>query len=389
MNKAIVVQNLSKKFKIPKIKKENFREHFFSLFEKNEYFYLNVLKNLSFEVKEGEFFGIIGRNGSGKSTLLKILAGIYYADVGDVLIKGKITPFLELGVGFNGELSAMENVFLNASVLGMSEKSIRKKYSEIVEFAELKPFMSQKLKNFSSGMQVRLAFSIAIQSDADIYFMDEVLAVGDIDFQAKCFEKFKELKSIGKTIVFVSHDLSGMRKFADRVLYLEEGKIKSLGSPDDVLEEYVSDHSFFVKKNSDEKFPTNSVEFLSFDLSLKNQILKCSSDKTFSLSITCESKINYANPVLGFIIHNQEGIEVFATNSNISSNTVSPLKVGKNVYTINFKNLNLLSGQYFLTIAISDKHCFKDFAWRDKAVSFVVKNQFSGFGVCNIEHEFK
>jgi ABC-type polysaccharide/polyol phosphate transport system ATPase subunit len=385
--RLIEVKKLSKRFKVPKIKKDSFREFLFSGFKKNEYFTLDVLRNLNFCIEEGEFFGIVGKNGSGKSTLLKVLAGVYSADFGDVLIKGKIAPFLELGVGFNGELSAKENVFLSAAILGMSKKKILEKYSEIVEFAELNDFMEQKLKNFSSGMQLRLAFSIASQSDADIYLMDEVLAVGDIGFQAKCFEKFRELKNAGKTIVFVSHDLDSMRKFADRVLYLEKGNVKYFGKTENVLSKYISDNSFF-KEDLHEKNPTNSVELVDLKPSFLNDTLDLNKEKNFSLKLTFNSKINYNNPVLGFILINQSGEKVFANNSLINREKLSPLIIGENFYNIDFKNLNLSEGKYYLTLALSDENCFKDFFWKDKSLEFFVKNSGLGFGIVYFEHRF-
>lgn len=197
-----------------------------------------VLKDIDLNVYPGEFLGIMGRNGSGKSTLLKILAGIYTPTSGSVKVKGKMVPFLELGVGFNPELSGRENVFLNGIILGMRKEFLKKKYDEIVAFAELEKFMDMPLKNYSSGMQVRLAFSIAIMADADVYILDEVLAVGDIAFQKKCFDIFRSYKEQKKTIILVTHSSGSVRDFCDRAVFLKDGILQIDGSVEEVIHAY-------------------------------------------------------------------------------------------------------------------------------------------------------
>ena len=190
-----------------------------------------ALKDISFEVKKGEFFGIVGRNGSGKSTLLKTIAGVYTPNKGVIKINGNLTPFIELGVGFNPELSGKDNVYLNGALLGFTRKQMDTMYNDIVEFAELEEFMDMKLKNYSSGMQVRLAFSVAIRAETDILLIDEVLAVGDAAFQKKCFDYFTKLKEDNKTVIFVTHDMASVEKFCDRVLVINKSEFLSIGSP--------------------------------------------------------------------------------------------------------------------------------------------------------------
>jgi ABC-2 type transport system ATP-binding protein len=197
-----------------------------------------VLRDIDLEVYKGEFLGIMGRNGSGKSTLLKILAGIYEPTSGSVNVTGSVVPFLELGVGFNAQLSGRENVFLNGIILGMSRDLLKEKYDEIVAFAELEKFMDMPLKNYSSGMQVRLAFSIAIMADADIYILDEVLAVGDVEFQKKCFDVFKNYKERKKTVILVTHASSSVRDFCDRAVFLKDGVFQNQGSVEEVIQAY-------------------------------------------------------------------------------------------------------------------------------------------------------
>lgn len=244
MNKdiAIQVENLSKTFKIPHEKISSLRGAFVGAFRKKTFEKFQALDDVSFEVNKGEFFGIIGRNGSGKSTLLKILAGIYQPDHGKVYIDGLISPFLELGIGFNPELSGRDNVYLNATVLGMTKKQIDEKLNDIVAFSELERFIDQKLNRYSSGMQVRLAFSVAIHANREILLMDEVLAVGDINFQKKCYDYFIQVKG-RKTILFVSHDLESMQKFCDRALLLQNGKIMKIGKTEEVIAEYMRENS--------------------------------------------------------------------------------------------------------------------------------------------------
>jgi ABC-type polysaccharide/polyol phosphate transport system ATPase subunit len=236
-NIAIEVKNVSKTFKIPHEKIRSLRGAFVNLLKKKTYEEFEALKDVSFEVKKGEFFGIIGKNGSGKSTLLKILAGIYPLDKGKMHIDGRISPFLELGIGFNPELSGRDNIYLNAIVLGMTRKQVDKKFDEIVAFSELEKFIDQKLSHYSSGMEVRLAFSVAIHANREILLMDEVLAVGDINFQKKCFDYFMEIKG-KKTVLFVSHDLENMRKFCDRSMLIMNGKIEYVGDTADAVGKY-------------------------------------------------------------------------------------------------------------------------------------------------------
>ena len=237
---VIQVKNLSKSFIIPHQRHDSLVEylsHPGRIFKPSgEKF--TVLKDIDLDVYPGDFLGIMGRNGSGKSTLLKILAGIYSPTSGSVKVKGKMVPFLELGVGFNSELSGRENVFLNGIILGLSRSFLNEKYNEIVKFAELEKFMDMPLKNYSSGMQVRLAFSIAIMADADIYILDEVLAVGDVAFQEKCFDIFREYKKRKKTIILVTHSSASVKDFCNRAAFLKDGKLHFYDSIDGVIKAY-------------------------------------------------------------------------------------------------------------------------------------------------------
>lgn len=235
---AISVKNLHKSFRLPTERAWGLKQAIFNRLKGIKgYKEQKVLNGISFNVKKGEFLGIVGRNGSGKSTLLKTLAKIYFPEKGSVEINGTLIPFIELGVGFNPELSGRENIYLNGALLGFSNKEIDTMYDEIVDFAELRDFMDQKLKNYSSGMQVRLAFSIAIRAQGDILLLDEVLAVGDAAFQQKCNDYFASLHG-NQTVILVTHSMENVIKYCDRAILIEQGKIALDGDPKKVAKAY-------------------------------------------------------------------------------------------------------------------------------------------------------
>ena len=235
---AVVARSVSKTFRVPEDRRNTLKERVLHPRRRIRYHEFRALNEVSFEIKAGEFFGIAGRNGSGKSTMLKCLAGIYQAD-GDIWRRGRLSTLIELGVGFNPEMAARENVVMNGIMLGLSPREARKRYESVIEFAELQEFKDLKLKNYSSGMHVRLAFSVAVQVDADILMVDEVLAVGDAAFQQKCFDVFNDLRDRGRTIVFVTHDMGAMQRFCHRALLLERGDPVYLGEPHEVADRYL------------------------------------------------------------------------------------------------------------------------------------------------------
>ena len=235
---AVEVRGLSKTFHMPKVQAHTLKERALHPFRFNDYDELHALRDVSFDVQTGEFFGIVGRNGSGKSTLLKCLAGIYQLSAGELQVRGRLSPFLELGVGFNPDLTARDNVIINAIMLGLTRKQARERFDRIIAFAGLEEFVDLKLKNYSSGMHVRLAFSVAIQVDAEILLIDEVLAVGDSAFQQKCWDEFHRLKDEGKTILLVTHDMGAAERLCDRAILMERGRIVSHDTPDRVSRDY-------------------------------------------------------------------------------------------------------------------------------------------------------
>ena len=261
---AVKVDHVSKYFKLPTEATNSLRTALVNRFKGIKgYKEQHVLKDISFEVEKGDFFGILGRNGSGKSTLLKIISEIYVPEKGTVTIDGKLVSFIELGVGFNPELTGRENVYMNGAMLGFSTAEIDAMYDDIVDFAELHEFMNQKLKNYSSGMQVRLAFSVAIKAQGDILILDEVLAVGDEAFQRKCNDYFQERKKSGKTTILVTHDMGAVKKYCNKAVLIENGLVKAIGDPFDVSDQYSFDNlesNSHHNGNEDEGIVTSEVE---------------------------------------------------------------------------------------------------------------------------------
>jgi ABC-2 type transport system ATP-binding protein len=236
---AIQVEGLHKSFRIPTHRVDSFKERLVRPFAARDYRELQALKGISFEVRKGEFFGIVGRNGSGKSTLLKLLASIYRPDAGRIRMAGRLAPFIELGVGFNPELTARENIVLNGVMMGLTPGETRRRLDAVIEFAELEEFAELKLKNYSSGMLVRLAFSVMMEADADVLLIDEVLAVGDAAFQQKCADAFHAMKARGKTIVLVTHEMASVEEYCHRAMLIDDGHIRQLGDPTETGREYL------------------------------------------------------------------------------------------------------------------------------------------------------
>jgi len=234
----IALEGVNKIFRLPHDRKTTLRQRFVSLLQKQTYEELYALRDINLKVNNGEFLGIIGKNGAGKSTLLQLIARVLEPTSGTISVNGNIAPFLELGIGFQGDLTVKDNIFLYGALLGMSRREIEEKYDWIIDFSGLERFVDAKLKNLSSGMQVRLGFSITVSVESPILLVDEVLAVGDIDFQQKCYDSFENFKKDGRTILFVSHDLDAVERFCDRVILLENGIIKNIGNPMDILDSY-------------------------------------------------------------------------------------------------------------------------------------------------------
>ena len=364
---AIRVENVSKTFRLPHERKNSIKGAFINLFRKTTYEKQEALKDVSFEIKKGEFFGIVGRNGSGKSTLLKLIAGIYTPTNGNIHVSGSLTPFIELGVGFNPELTGRENVFLNGALFGLSRKEMGKLYDDIVEFAELEKFMDQKLKNYSSGMQVRLAFSIAIRTRSEILILDEVLAVGDLDFQKKCYSYFYDLKKQGRSIVLVSHDMSAIRKFCSRCILVNNGVVEAEGEPDEIAlmyedfnlraaEKRLSFQSGAVtkkKKQGNQKAIIAQVETFNCSSGLLQNTFN--PEDKIGVRIKFESNAEIPPPAVGFIFQNESDLTVFATNNQILGKKTKRLKKGKSLILETVINNVFTDGEHTITAAIESE----------------------------------
>lgn len=380
---AIKVEHVSKTFRLPHNRQNSIKGSLINLvsggdrtYEKQE-----VLKDVSFEIKKGEFFGIVGRNGSGKSTLLKMLAGIYKPTAGNITVNGSLTPFIELGVGFNPELTGRENVFLNGALLGFRNKEVEAMYDDIVAFAELERFMDQKLKNYSSGMQVRLAFSIAIRAQGDILLLDEVLAVGDEGFQKKCNDYFAKLKQMNQTVVLVTHDMAAVNKFCSRALLIDGGVVKEIGSPSQIANQYTVDN--LVQSSSDDK---NKIELNGGVKKLEVVLSKPSftSDENLKFTVLYELERDVAVDI---------GISVFRENLSLIERNTRDIKLSHAAHkthsvTLRVPLKHLNPGAYRIDVAIFDKPNFTLKAFHVDAANFVIKQTGKARGgVLNIEDD--
>lgn len=362
---AISVANVSKSFKLPHEKHSGLKQAILSFKGGMTYETQHALADISFEIKRGEFFGIVGRNGSGKSTMLKILAGIYQPTQGTATVHGQLVPFIELGVGFNPELTGRENVYLNGALLGFSRKQTEVIYQDIVDFAELPEFMDQKLKNYSSGMQVRLAFSIAIQAKADILLIDEVLAVGDENFQKKCIGVFEQLKREGRTIIFVSHSMAYVREFCDRVAVIDRSKLLYVGDTEkaiDIYNKLNADRESEQITIENEKSLTNTerlgngdAEITAFKVinSQARETINLVAGERFSISVDVLANKNIEKYAVGVMFRKSPQENLYGLNSYYQKTKMKSVKNRESVRVIFTDNMPLNPGSYFLSIAVA------------------------------------
>lgn len=361
-NIAVKLAHVDKSFNLPRERQNTLKGVLVNI-GKRGYDKQDVLKDFSLDIYKGEFIGILGRNGSGKSTLLKTLSGIYTADRGQIDIDGKLTPFIELGVGFNPELSGRDNVYLNGALLGFSRPEIDAIYDEIVEFAELHRFMDQKLKNYSSGMQVRLAFSIAIRADTDILVLDEVLAVGDEAFQRKCYDYFNELKLKHKTVVLVTHDTSAVQRFCTRAIVIDKGNIVFDGATDKASDVYrnlnLKSSEKALEKSNARRLRVESKRSYTQDVHTKNKnnvrttLFKPGEEIVISTKV--EFDPSFKEPVLQVWFNNPGGTAITSTKiksdafKKYSIDTAKPLTADwilEGIYN---------DGKYLVTVEVSDE----------------------------------
>jgi ABC-type polysaccharide/polyol phosphate transport system ATPase subunit len=303
---AIEVREVEKTFRIPVHRIDSFKERVVHPFAQPEYRTLEALRKVSFDVRRGEFFGIVGRNGSGKSTLLKILASIYRADGGSIRTAGRVAPFIELGVGFNPDLTARENVTLNGVMMGLSRREAQARLDAVLDFAELREFVDLKLKNYSSGMMVRLAFSVMIQSESDVLLIDEVLAVGDAAFQQKCRDVFREMRDGGRTVVLVTHDMTAVQRYCHRAMLLDEGRLAYLGDPEETGRQYLRMN--FARRDAGETGAAGLTTVPDFLARVKRAWIEdANGDRIENL----EAGQHLTNPRFTVQFNNADGVQVF------------------------------------------------------------------------------
>lgn len=379
---AVKAEGVYKDFKLPHEKNNSVKSAFTRIYKQREKVVntQHALRDISFEIKKGEFFGIVGRNGSGKSTLLKIIAEIYQPTRGQVTVNGKLVPFIELGVGFNPELTGRENVYLNGALLGFSKPEVDAMYDDIVDFAELPDFMDQKLKNYSSGMQVRLAFSVATRAEADILLVDEVLAVGDADFQRKCFDYFRKLKKQKKTVIFVSHDMGSVREYCDRAILIEDSNLIKQGTANAIADEYIK--LFIPQEENDTKKDPERVGNNKLKIKKVKTARKINaSEPLVQLEITCEAHEDIPSAKIGFKLKDPVDRPLLGTNTEIAGLDVKELKKGEEITLVfSFENL-LNTGIYALDVVAESSEGEVYDWWINAAKINAYKEKLTGYPI--------
>jgi ABC-type polysaccharide/polyol phosphate transport system ATPase subunit len=391
---AVSVSDLRKAFRLPHQRYTTLKERALHPFAANTHDEFEALRDVSFDVRQGEFFGIVGRNGSGKSTLLKCLAGIYRVDRGDVRVDGRVSPFIELGVGFNPDLTARDNVLINAIMLGLSRKEARAQFDRIIEFAELEEFVDLKLKNYSTGMGVRLGFSVAVQVEADVLLVDEVLAVGDASFQQKCFAEFDRMKSEGRTILFVTHDMNSVERFCDRGLVLERGSMVDLGPPDRIARTY-GELNFGQGADASIAEPSGGtrgvVRFLtawSEGPDGERQVVSAQGEElTVSVEVAFTEALEDPHFTLTFA--NEARHAVFIATTQTLGAPTGRFEAGERA-VMRYRFVNRLApGRYTVTALVGDSSgAYGGHGYAEDVLPFIVQAPFQTGGVVDIPFEF-
>ena len=387
---AIEARGIAKSFRLPTHKIDSLKERF-TTFTKGEYRELRALKDVSFDIHRGEFFGIVGRNGSGKSTLLKILASIYAADRGRVRMAGRLAPFIELGVGFNPDLTARENVELNGVMMGLHRDEARKRLARVLQFAELEEFVDMKLKNYSSGMLVRLAFSVMIQSDAEILLIDEVLAVGDASFQQKCADVFHEMRESDRTVVLVTHDMSAVEHYCHRAMLLHDGAVRATGDPHEVAMSYL--------RLNFEQAPTapgesgGVADVVLVEAQLEDEAGRpattVESGAPLRLSAVFEARRQVEGPTFGFALVNADGVQVAGVGLQLEPGLPDRLEPGQRVRVSGEIENPLASGRYVVECWVHRNHNYANLVLHAPHVLDFVVYGADVTGAVAVDHDLK
>jgi ABC-type polysaccharide/polyol phosphate transport system ATPase subunit len=392
---AIVIDQVSKRFRIPQERYHTLKERALHAFRRRPHENLEGLHEVSFAVQPGEFFGVVGRNGSGKSTLLKCIAGIYKADSGEIKVNGRISTFIELGVGFNSDLAARDNVVLNAILLGLPPREARSRVDQVIEFAELQEFSDLKLKNYSSGMYVRLAFAVMVQVDADILLIDEVLAVGDAAFQQKCYREFERMREKGRTILFVTHDMQAVNRFCHRALLLERGEVMAIGNPGDVSGQYLA-VNFRQERGADATELAGALRDRAAFVSeawFEDEHSERREHLPHGRPCTCKVRVEFngelQDPVFVVSIEDEKGARVFATSTAWSGEQTGIFRTAEQVVlSVTFENL-LAPGRYYVSpqVALLEGPGAGIVDRRDRAAALIVTGESEEGGLVYLPHD--
>jgi len=393
---AIVVDRVSKDFTVPHERRYTLKERALHPFSSSSSERFQALRDVSFAVEAGEFFGVVGRNGSGKSTLLKCLAGIYPVDSGQIYVDGRISTFIELGVGFNPEMAARDNVVMNGIMLGLTPKQARERFDQVIEFAELEEFVDLKLKNYSSGMHVRLAFSVMIQVDAEVLLIDEILAVGDAAFQQKCFDVFFAMRDEGQTVVFVTHDMAAVERFCQRALLLERGEIVIIGEPGQGVadrylelnfEGHASEGTGAVERAGDGTARVTEV-WMENEHGERQGALTQARECTFKAAVHFEQAVKDPSFAVAFV--NAQHQNAFVATSATDSDKTGHYLAGETVtFSVTFENA-LAPGRYGLSTLIA-RHGGGDAIidrW-ENIISIVVTGARPAGGLVDLAHDLR
>ncbi len=386
---AVTVEHVSKRFRTPEEATHTLKERVLHPLHGRGHREFQALRDISFSVREGEFFGIVGRNGSGKSTLLKCLAGIYGVDAGRMYKRGRMSTFIELGVGFNPDLAAWDNVVLNGIMMGLTPAEAKARYRRIIEFAELEDFQELKLKNYSSGMHVRLAFSVAVQVDADILLIDEVLAVGDAAFQQKCFDVFNRMRDEGKTILFVTHDMGAIVRYCHRAMLLEHGDMVAIGSPQDVGDRYLELNFTAQEQMHAEGERAGDGKARIIDAWLADSGGERQTQALQGERCTYHAIVEFyetvANPSLTVAFRNDHGENVFILTTIIEHDRTGTHQAGERLhYAVSFDNI-LGPGRYEPLLNLAHRGSGHDLIDRWERQSLVVRGSAATGGVVDVE----
>jgi ABC-type polysaccharide/polyol phosphate transport system ATPase subunit len=360
---VIEARGVQKTFRIPTHRVDSFKERATHPFTRPEYRVLRALRDVSFEVHQGEFFGIVGRNGSGKSSLLKILASIYRADAGRIRIAGRLAPFIELGVGFNYELTARENIVLNGVMMGLARREAQRRLGAVLEFAGLEEFVELKLKNYSSGMMVRLAFAVMVQADADVMLIDEVLAVGDAAFAQKCMDVFQERRGAGKTIVLVTHDMSTVQALCDRAMLLHDGELQFVGDPEETALRYyrLNFQAGETRHAGGAAGGIPDIHARVVDAWLVDEagerIENVEQDQPIGIELVIQARQELVEPIFGIRVVNMDDVQVLGFNKplTLSAGQADVIGAGRRVRIAGSIDNPLLPGRYFLDCYVAGK----------------------------------